>query len=688
MMSKFCHLVSITFCICCLTSCDDNTKTEAYDNTEERKIFYERYNKKTREETQQKIEKISGEVAKITDNDLLLEQQKSLDSMQKKKTDGDFFQRKEESELPTNLTWQTNDDDLDVGSPDAKKGGTYHSFFPNLAYPPTIRCLGKSANNGFRSMHWDYIEMGLLSTHPDSGNLIPALADRWAVADDQQTVYFHINDLAKWSDGEEVVTDDFFMSFYVYLSQYLTEPWYRTYYGEQFHGITSFGNDYICVRLANKKPRTGFFANLVPFQVKFYREFGPDFEERYNWRPRPTTGAYQILAEDVKKGNSITMSRVKTWWAKDLKYYRNLYNPDRIEYKLIRDMEKAFVLFKRGEIELFPLGQPKYWYEKTEIPEVFDGYIEKATFFNEYPRSPYGLYFNQAYPPLANQDIRIGLQHATNWQRVIDYDMRGDANRLHIMNDGFGRYSNSKIVTREFSPAKAAESFAKAGYTKKDNDGYWINAQGERLSFTISFSKSPFIDQLMQRIKEEAVKAGVEYRLESMEGTANYQQVAQKKHQIAFSAWGTTPPFPDYYEFFHSKDAYEPGTKTPRVMTNNIFTYAKPEMDKLLEANRNATTESEVESTSHRIEDIIHEEAVWSPGWKKDFYRLAYWRWVKWPEKHNVRISDDPEMSYVFWIDQDTKEETLKAMREKTVFPEANRVYDAYRVKAGGEPNE
>jgi len=667
-----------------LTHCDRNEGFAAYDNSAERQLFYQRHNATSRAQCSEKIAQLKTEIASTTDAAALAEKNSMLSLAEKKLKDGDFFQWKKEDDLPTGLDWQSNDRDPDVGSPDAKKGGTYHTFFPGMAYPPTIRCLGQDGNNSFRSYHWDYIEMGLLSTHPNTGNLIPAIADRWAITADQQTVYFHLNPLARWSDGEKITTDDFFMAFYVYLSPYLTEQWYRTYYGEQFNGITSYGNDIICVRLANPKPRTAHYANLVPFQAKFYREFGPDFEERYNWRPRPTTGAYQILPEDIKKGDSITLSRVKTWWAKDLKYYRNLYNPDRIEYKLIRELDKAFVLFKRGEIELFPLGQPKYWYEKTEIPEVFDGYVEKATFFNDYPRSPYGLYFNQAYPPLANMDVRIGLQHATNWQRVINYDMRGDANRLNILNDGFGKFSNHSVVTREFSPQKAAEAFARAGYSVKGNDGIWQNQQGERLAFIISYSKQAFLDQIMQRLKEEAVKAGVEYKLDALDGTSNFQKTSQKKHQIAFAAWGTTPPFPDYYEFFHSKDAYEPGTKTPRAMTNNIFTYANPAMDKLLEANRNAKSEDEIKSTSYKIEEIIHNEAVWCPGWKKDFYRLAYWRWVRWPEQHNVRISDEPEMSYVFWIDEDLKKETQAAMKNGKTFPEVNNVYDFYRVKSGG----
>lgn len=679
-------ITSITACLL-LSSCDQGETFPPYDNTAEREDFYQRYNKSSAEDAQTSIDKLTKEIETLTNDVDRADRQRKIGLLQKRIADGPYFQRKAETELPPNLTWTTNLDDPEIGSPNAKKGGTYKTFIPGLAFPPTLRCVGKGGNNSFRSYHWNNIELGLVGVHPNTGNVIPSLADRWAVAEDKQTVYFHIDDRAKWSDGEEVVADDFLMAFYVYLSPYLTEQFYRTYYGEQFNGISSYGKDYICVRLANPKPKTAFFAAVVPFQTKFYTAFGPDFEERYNWLPRPTTGAYKILPEDIKKGRSITLSRVQDWWAKDLKYYRYIYNPDRLEYRLIRDMEKVFVLFKRGEIDVFPvINNMKYWYEKTEVPEVFNGYIEKATFYNDYPRSPYGLYFNQAYAPLANLDVRIGLQHATHWDRAIKFDMRGDANRLQILNDGFGKFSNPDIVTREYSPKLASEAFARAGYTKKDAKGIWTNDQGQKLSFTISYTKSPFIDQIMQRLKEEALKAGVEYKLEGQDGTANYQMVAQKKHQIAFAAWGITPPFPDYYEFFHSKEAYDPGTKTPRSMTNNVFTYADPAMDQLLEANRNATTEDEIQQTSYQIEEKIHAEAVWSPGWKKDTYRTCHWRWIQWPDDYNVRISDEPEMSYVFWIDEDRKKETLEAMRNKQTFPEVNRVYDKYRAKTGGEP--
>ncbi len=40
-----------------------------------------------------------------------------------------------------------------------------------------------------------------------------------------------------------------------------------------------------------------------------------------------------VKDEDIVKGVSITLTRAKDWWAKDMKYYRNMYNADKILYR-------------------------------------------------------------------------------------------------------------------------------------------------------------------------------------------------------------------------------------------------------------------------------------------------------------------------------------------------------------------
>ena len=663
-----------------LSGCGDTDLFAPYDCEEEKQAHYKERTQVVIEAQTKLRENLTKELAELpedADPAMKKELNEKLANAQRRLKSPEFFTFASINDLPADLNWTTNWDSEDIGSPEAKKGGTFNTFF--TSFPPNIRPIGRAANNSFRSEHWDYIEMSLVSLHPNTLETIPSLADQWAVAEDGRTVYFRIDEKARWSDGKPVIAEDFFMTFYVALSEYITGPWYRDYYGGMYENITRYDDKHISIRLAHLKPKPEYFCALSPYAAHFYSEFGPDFEDRYNWRTRPTTGAYIIRPEDIIKGRSITLTRVKNWWAKDRKYTRNLYNVDRIRYQLIRDVEKAFEMFKKGQIDLFPLGTPKRWYEQTEIPQVFDGYIEKVTFYNDYPRPPWGLYLNHSKKHLNNLDVRIGIQHASDWQSVIDFDLRGDAQRLHITNDGYSMFPIDGITTREFDPNKAREAFAKAGFNEAGADGILINAAGERLSFSITYPKTPERDKMMQRLAERARLAGMEYRLEGMDGTASFQKVLNKKHEITLMAWGISPPFPRYYEGWHSTNAYDPGTKNPRVMTNNISVYANKAIDPLAETVRFGTSIKEIHQAAIKAEQILHEDAAWVPGYKRAFYRCGHWRWMRWPDDFNVRLNDIPEESYLYWIDEDMKKETLKAKARGQTFKEVDVIYDKYK---------
>jgi len=268
------------------------------------------------------------------------------------------------------------------------------------------------------------------------------------------------------------------------------------------------------------------------------------------------------------------------------------------------------------------------------------------------------------------------VSHAMNYQKVIDFDLRGDYRRLNSFSEGYPLLGNPPIIAREFSPEKARAAFAAAGYGKAGADGVLVNAKNERLSLTITHRKSPIIDKYMQRLREEALKCGLEVRLESMDGSAAFQKASQKQHQIVQVAFGTTPPFPDHYQNFHGKDAYLEDGKTPRPNTNNLTSFADPRMNALCEAQRKATTVEEYRRTVFEADQIVSDEAIWVPGFEQNFYWVAYWRWIKWPPGFNVAVSQDPYQNHVLWIDVAAREETVEAMRTGTVFPEADEVYD------------
>ncbi len=679
---RFIAFTSLLLPLLILSGCSDTDLYAPYDCEEEKRAFFKSRTEVIIKEQSQIKEKLLKELEELPEEAAeakRMELEKKLANAERRLLSPEFFSFASIDDLPDDLDWNTNWDSPDIGSPEAKKGGTFNTFFGSLSFPPTIRTIGSEANNGFRGEHWDFIEMGLVNLHPNTLEIIPGIADRWAVDPNGRTVYYRIDEKATWSDGTPVTADDFFMTFYIALSEYITGPWYRQFYGEMFENITRYDDKHISIRLANLKPMPAYWAAITPYAAHFYSEFGPDFEDRYNWRCRPTTGAYIIKPKDIVKGRSITMSRVKNWWARDRKYTRNLFNPDRIRYLLVRDNEKVFELFKKGQIDMFHLGEPKHWYEQMEIPAVFNGYIHKVVFYNEYPRVPRGIYLNHAKPPMDNLDVRVGIQHATDWQSVIDYDLRGDAQRLHITNDGYSLFPITGIRTREFDPEKARQAFAKGGFDQIGDDGILRNAEGVRLSIAITYTKIPVVDNIMQRLAERAKLAGLEYRLDGMDGTANFQKVMNKKHEAAFWGWGITPPFPRYYEGWHSSTAYEPGTKIPMAMTNNISIYNNSEIDPHAEAVRFGTSIKKIHEASIKAEEILHRDAAWVPAYKKDSYRLGHWRWMCWPDDFNIKLTNEAQESYIYWIDEDKKQETLKAKAAGESYPEVDAIYDKYR---------
>lgn len=661
---------------------EDDFLEKDRDNAEEVAAFFKRYNKKNREDTLAGIEKVKKELEAPGLSEIdRVEKEKKLKKLLSRAKFPEMFRFATLDDLPKDIKWETNWDEPEIGSPKAKKGGVFNYYFEGLTFPQTLRVVGPKANNYFRSEHYDYVEMSPVHIHPNTGELIPGLASEWAVSPDGQTVYFKIDPKATYSDGVPVESDDFFMKFYVELNQYVQNPFGKQYYRDQYINITRYDKKTFSISLATPKVLAPFYASFYPCPRHYYKELGPDFELRYDWRIRPTTGAYTIRPEDIEKGRSITMSRVKDWWAKDRIYSKNVCNVDKIVYTLVRDPNKAFEYFKKGKIDFYLMGRPKIWYEKSEFDAVFDGYVIKTTFYNVYPRVPRGLYINCARPLLDNRDIRIGLQYATNFGKICEYDFRGDAVRLNTYSDGYGRFSNTKIKAREFSPQKAAEYFAKAGFTKRDENGILMNGKGQKLSFAITYTLSPFARGLMTRLKEEAIKAGVEFKLDGLDGSASFSKTQNKEHEICFAGWGVMPPFPRHYQGFHSYNAFERGTKTAKKNTNNISSYADPEMDVLSMGVRDATSLEQIETQCHRIEEIIHRDAPWIPGYTAPFVRCGYWRWMRWPDNFNVRQIRDLYSSYVYWIDDDIKKETLEAKREGKTFPEQDLIFDQYQQK-------
>ncbi|MDX1746928.1 MAG: ABC transporter substrate-binding protein, partial [Halobacteriales archaeon] len=430
------------------------------------------------------------------------------------------------------------------------------------------------------------------------------LAESWALDAENQTVYVRLDPAARWSDGNPVTSDDMMFMFYFYQSPHIQAPWYNNWYGQgvNYSNITRYDEHTFSIGLVEARPNMlSLVVELVPIPREFYRDFGPDFVERNQWRFQPTTGAYVVTDEELQRirtdRTGITLTRVDDWWGDDKRNLRYRFNPGSIDLRVIRDTPKAFEAAVAGDLDFVGgMNLAEYWYDQLpdDHPLVERGLVHKTTFFNDIPRPTYGLWMNTARPPLDDRELRLGIQHASNWQLVIDQFFRGDYIRMNTPTDGYGSFTHPDLVARTFDLEKAAEHFANAGFTERGPDGILVNDQGQRLSFNLTTGYES-LAPVLNILRQEAQKAGLEFQVEVLDAAAAWKKVQEKNHEVAFTAFGTfVELYPRYWETYHSANAYDEPylddgvtsnpDRTPKPQTNNLQSIAVPELDRLIEA--------------------------------------------------------------------------------------------------------
>lgn len=575
------------------------------------------------------------------------------------------------SELPSNLTWVSNNQSPVWADPSATKGGVFTDFM--LAFPPTLRTVGPDSNSSFRAFI-NANQMGLVNIHPNTQEIIPQLAQSWAYGDDGKTVYYKLDPAAKWSDGQAVTADDFLFTLEFMRSPHINAPWYNNYYTEQILDITKYDDHTISITGAVVRPKEElhYYYGVNPTPKHFYKTIGPSWVKDYNWKIVPNTGPYQI--SKIKKGKQVEFTRKENWWAKDRKYNIGRFNADKVIIKVIRDVNIAYSHFEKGNLDTFSLVQPEFWRNKATGPLYDKGFIHKYLFYNDMPRSSSGFFLNQDNEILKDKTVRLALAYALNFDKVINTVLHGDYERLQSFHTGYGDYSNPNIQARPFDLSKANELLDNSPWRERGGDGIRMH-DGKRLSLTLTYGRKEH-NKRWSILKQDALKAGIEINLNLQDSSSHYKTIMQKQHQIASLGWSTGFR-PAFWQHFHSDNAH-------KAQTNNITNMDNPELDEKIMRYRQETNKEVRIKLAHEIEQMIHDSAAFIPDFKVPYTRGAHWRWIKFPKIPGTKTSGTLYSPFgdggLFWIDHKTKIETKTARKSKTQYPAVNKTFNQYRA--------
>lgn len=569
--------------------------------------------------------------------------------------------------LPEDLTWFTSHPGI-FGSSRAKAGGEERAALSE--FPQTFRTVGPNSNGSFRS----YLLAGasLVGMNPETNEWIPQLATDWAFSSDKKTVYFKLNEDARFSDEVKITSEDYLFMLEMMRSENIQAPWYNDYFTNSIVDVRSYG-EYV-ISVTGNTEREGddllYNLNLSPRAKHHYNgTIEEDWIDKYQWSYEPTAGPYKLT--DFQKGESVTFEKVDDWWGYTYDYNKFRYNIDKLTLKVItggRDIQKQY--FLNGEIDAFQLIIPKDWADSEGDDIIRKGYADRHFSYYAPLTGVSGIVLNTQAGIFTSQDVRTGLYYAINMDKMIATVLRGEYSRYH--NIGLAHvfagvnFDDDTIRQPDFDPKKAAELFSKAGYSTIGDDGIRVNDRGERLTFELIYSSSYHTERLSV-LKEEAKKSGLEIILNNMTEGA-FTVLLDKKHEAFFLGMSTSLT-PSPWQYFHSDNAKE--------QTNNFSMIADDELDKLtLEYKNEGNLEKRAE-ISKAVQRRVHELALIIPSYTVPYFRGASWKWFRYPAWLNTKYNDN-FMNSVYdsmsgytgygWIDEEIKKEVIDAKVKGEVF--------------------
>ena len=163
-----------------------------------------------------------------------------------------------------------------------------------------------------------------------------------------------------------------------------------------------------------------------------------------------------------------------------------------------------------------------------------------------------------------------------------------------------GPACDKSIAPYPYSPARARELLAEAGWRDTDNDGI-LERDGLKFRFTLVYpNANETYKRMLPIIKEEMAKAGVQMELLGLEWSVCVQRLEKKSFDMCALAWigGLNP---DPFQLWHSSQADIEGS-------SNHIRFKNAEADRLIEQIRVTFDPAERQKLYHRFHRLVHEE--------------------------------------------------------------------------------
>ena len=338
--------------------------------------------------------------------------------------------------------------------------------------------------------------------------------------EDAATWTYTIQDGMTWSDGEPVTAED--ILFTLQYDQANGSANFEAQTGEdgkvtdaKYTGY-SLSDDKMSISLTLASPNVRELSNMTSFRImpKHVYEGKDTVSEAEG---RITCGPY-VLESFNKEAGTITFAVNE--------YYPQKPNVEKIVYQLFGNEDTMYLALQQGDIDMV-------WAYSTGVAGTYQDVLSTDTNVSlvnvAAANAPAVLAFNNAKGLFSDENLRQAVSYALNYEEFKTYFGSAYAeipNRGFVPSTTVGYTDTEKLTT---DTAKADEYMKAAGYTEKNADGFYVNADGAAAAFTLTVNaaKETHVGYA-EMIKTQLEAFGIQVNLDAVDKDAYNAKTSNK----------------------------------------------------------------------------------------------------------------------------------------------------------------
>lgn len=476
------------------------------------------------------------------------------------------------------------------------------------------------------------------------------VAEKIEFPKDYSYVIYHINPDAKFHDGKSIRSEDIIFSYNLLINNFGSVL--KKYY-KDIKSVETIGELKLKFSFStkNNKELIAITSQIPAIPKHFWKD--KNFSNADLEIPLGS-GPYKI--KKYQTGRSVTLERVKNYWAKDLPVMKGRYNFDEIRYDYYRDSTIALEAFKAGLFDYRFEDSAKKWATMYNGPEFNNKNILKKKIKHSQPIGMQGLVFNTRRPVFKDPKVRQALIYAFDYEWANKKMFYGEYKRIDsyfsncelkapplpckkekLVLDKFKNLMEEKIFTAKYKLPKTDGS----GYSRNNlikaskllNEAGWeiknqklINKKTNKPFRFEYLSVSPTREKIILPFKENLKKLGIKMiikRVDSPTYTMRIRKYDFDMTELGFGAKLT--PGSELMVFWHSSSAFKKDSRNLAGVNSSVI-------DSLVEQIINEPKRDKMIILVHALDRILLWGNYIIPFGASTEYRLAIRKDIKMPK--------------------------------------------------------